>query len=1346
MAFHIGRFCTRTMFWLGIVFALLLSVLVLTLKYALLPKVADYRGQIVAYVAEASGMSVSADGIRSGWSGFRPYVELENVQFLEPASSRSGLRPPGTVAFKLPKLHASLSWWALLIGQVRFDEIHLVRPELALTRSKDGLIYFAGRALNASQATDEDGRLLNWLVEQPALQIDHAVLSWKDDLSPGQELHFSEVGIRLEKSGDRHRLGITATPPQQLARNMEVRGDLLLEQVAGRWEFAGNIYASATDTNLDELRLHVPVPQQLQSGAGNVRVWAELDNRMGPGVNGVNPIRSISADVHLINAHAQWDADVAPIHLARLMGRLEYRQEEGGFTVGSKRLELRTREGVTLPPADFSVTLQNQSDVAKAQGAIAGNDIDLKVVTALLQYFPVGKEVRALAAKYAPHGVIRNSQFAWGGYLDKPSRYRVRGTLDQFGIQAGETSPGLEGFSGSVEGDQAGGKFSAGAKNMSITLAAYLRAPLQFDQFSGEGKWRAGAETLEIDFDKMAFENAGLSGELSGRYWRYRADGPRAKEEKGPGSLDIKGRFAHIDAKVVPDYLPNRIAVTRRYLDRAVKGGKLDDVEFSLRGELYEFPFRNGKGGDWKIQAKLNKVKFDYLDKWPVADELIGEVSVANSVFAATIDEGRIFSAKLGRTTLSVPDLVALPSVLSIEGTTNARAEDVMRYLRESPLVEGVGSFSKFVNIEGPGKLDLALKIPLVGNEIFRISGNYALKSGNAKPSFGPAIGSLAGSVSFTEASVKSAGLAGVAYGNPLNISIGGGGGVPISVDFLGRANLMDMVDVLPFALPQQVQGATNFRGRIGPRDGGIDVAIDSDLAGVTSTLPFPLAKAAGETRALAVRFSHTGLASEKIHLTLASGAAEAVATDGDSRIDARFRRRFDANGVARGLYGGLASANDAVPEDLVLAEGMWLGGSLKALDFDAWNNAFQNFYPPAAPGKGPAGESPLAGFDFKLGSLLAYGRTFNTMKLKGRHASDVWAMSVESADAAGDFTWRAGTGSDPGLVRARLKKLVIGDEAPGAASQPVADAARGVHLPALDIVADEFTFKERWLGKLEMLAAQQGANWKIDRLNVTNAHAQLEMNGIWLRDGDPGTPSTAGAPGSRTNMNIKFEANNLNPLFNQFGYADYVKGGTGKLEGKLSWPGHAYQFRLENLSGEFKIEARKGQFSTVQTGAAKLLGLLSLQSIPRRLTFDFGDIFSKGFAFERIDANVKINNGIMATDDLEISGPAALVRMSGQVSLPQETQTMTMTVRPRLDESVALGAGAIGGPVIGVAVFALQKLLQNPFEKVLSVEYRVTGPWSDPLVEPIKAVVPDKIQTPSLPPKPATEPAQKSP
>jgi len=253
-------------------------------------------------------------------------------------------------------------------------------------------------------------------------------------------------------------------------------------------------------------------------------------------------------------------------------------------------------------------------------------------------------------------------------------------------------------------------------------------------------------------------------------------------------------------------------------------------------------------------------------------------------------------------------------------------------------------------------------------------------------------------------------------------------------------------------------------------------------------------------------------------------------------------------------------------------------------------------------------------------------------------------------------------------------------------------------------------------------------------------------MNGIWLRDGDPEAPSVAGASGSRTNMNIKFEANNLNPLFNQFGYADAVKGGTGKLEGKLSWPGHAYQFRLENLSGEFKIEARKGQFSNVQPGAAKLLGLLSLQSIPRRLTFDFGDIFSKGFAFEKIDANVKINNGIMVTDDLEISGPAATVRMSGQVSLPAETYNLSMMVRPRVDESVALGAGALGGPVIGVAVFALQKLLQNPFEKVLSVEYKVTGPWSDPQVDPIKAVVPEKTPVPAIPPKSATEPAQKSP
>lgn len=1331
LAIHIGRFCTRTLFWLFVVLAVLLSLLVLTLKYAALPRLQNYRGELVTYISQVTGKTVSADGMRTGWSGFRPYLELDNVQLLEPATSRSDLRPPGTVALRVPKMRATLSWWALLIGRWQFGEIRLSGPELALTRSQDGLIYFAGEPLNKPQATPDDGRVLKWLVEQPALRIEHAALTWQDDLTPGQELHFTEVGIALEKDGDRHRLGITATPPRSLAKRIEARGDMTLEQVNGRWQYEGTLYAALDDANLAELRMHVPRQEYLQSGYANVRAWAALDSIRNAGTS-LAP-QAITADVHLVNTEARWEADVTPIHIANLQGRLAWRQEIGGFHFGFNRLQLRTREGVSLPPADFSVTLTNQSDPVKAHGEISGNDIDLKVATALLEYFPVGKDIRAVAGKYAPHGVMRDTVFAWDGYLDKlPSHYRIKGVLDQFGLKPGDNTPGMDGFSGSVEGDQGGGKFNLASKKMAIFLPAYLRVPLQFDTLSGGGTWKAGAEAIEVDFDKITFENTGLNGALSGRYWRYRSDGPRAAEEKGPGSLELKGKLEHVDAKAVPDYLPNRIQITRRYLDRAVKGGQLRDVEVSLKGELYEFPFQHGKGGDWQIKTKLDNVQFDYLDKWPVADALNGDFSIANTKLLAVVESGRILKTKLNRTTVAVEDLLAIPAVLAIDGTADARAEEVMRYLHDSPLVEGVGAFTNFVGIEGAGRLELGLLLPLgPQGGSSKVNGKYSLNRAVAKPSFGPTVGSLTGTVAFTETNVKSTGLAGVAYDNPINISIAGGGPEPVTVDFLGRGELAKMGDVLPIALPQQVSGAADFKGRIATREGAVDINIDSDLMGVTSFLPAPLGKRAEEPRALSLQFKRAGRADEKIHMTLAAGAADKGKASLNSPVDARFQRRPDAQGTLK-FFGGVASVNVPVAENAPLPEGIWLAGTMQVLDYDKWSDAYQAFYPASAGANAATGNSTLTGIDFKLDSLTAFGREFPAMTLKGRRNPDVWAMSVDSRDAVGDFTLRQGAGSDPGFIRARLKKLVLSDELPQAGVGPVAptEPAKETHLPSLDIVADDFTLKERWLGKLELRGSPSADNYKIEQLIISNGHARLEMDGLWQRLGDAAEPGKASA--SRTNMNLKFEANNLNPLFEQFGFKDAMKGGTGKLEGKLSWPGHAYQFNLNNLSGNFRIEARNGQFSNAQIGASKLLGLLSLQSITRRLTFNFNDIFGKGLAFDKIDATVRVANGTMHTDDLVIDGPAAEVKFAGQVSLPEETQNLSMTVKPRVDSGIAIGVGLTTlGPAGALGAWIVQKIAGSPFEKILSVQYKVTGTWDEPVLTEVKA---DTVPVPTVP------------
>jgi uncharacterized protein YhdP len=57
--------------------------------------------------------------------------------------------------------------------------------------------------------------------------------------------------------------------------------------------------------------------------------------------------------------------------------------------------------------------------------------------------------------------------------------------------------------------------------------------------------------------------------------------------------------------------------------------------------------------------------------------------------------------------------------------------------------------------------------------------------------------------------------------------------------------------------------------------------------------------------------------------------------------------------------------------------------------------------------------------------------------------------------------------------------------------------------------------------------------------------------------------------------------------------------------------------------------------------------------------------------------------------------------------------------VQPTLSETVAIGA-AIVNPLAGVAALVAQKVLKDPIEQAFSYQYRVTGGWSDPKVEPL--------------------------
>jgi uncharacterized protein YhdP len=148
-----------------------------------------------------------------------------------------------------------------------------------------------------------------------------------------------------------------------------------------------------------------------------------------------------------------------------------------------------------------------------------------------------------------------------------------------------------------------------------------------------------------------------------------------------------------------------------------------------------------------------------------------------------------------------------------------------------------------------------------------------------------------------------------------------------------------------------------------------------------------------------------------------------------------------------------------------------------------------------------------------------------------------------------------------------------------------------------------------------------------------------------------------------------------------------------------------------------------EGQFLKVDPGAARLLGVLSLQSLPRRLALDFRDVFSEGFAFDNIRGDVAVENGIAKTNNLQMKGVVAGVLMEGSANIARETQDLHVVVVPEINAgSASLFAVAVN-PVVGLGTFLAQAVLRKPLIKQNTQEFRIEGSWTDPKITKIDSI-----------------------
>jgi uncharacterized protein YhdP len=203
--------------------------------------------------------------------------------------------------------------------------------------------------------------------------------------------------------------------------------------------------------------------------------------------------------------------------------------------------------------------------------------------------------------------------------------------------------------------------------------------------------------------------------------------------------------------------------------------------------------------------------------------------------------------------------------------------------------------------------------------------------------------------------------------------------------------------------------------------------------------------------------------------------------------------------------------------------------------------------------------------------------------------------------------------------------------------------------------------------------------------------------------------------------MNFKLDIADSGLLLKRFGMVDVVRRGKGKMEGQVSWVGSPLSLDFPSLGGQFAVGIESGQFLKADPGMAKLLGVLSLQSLPRRLALDFTDVFSEGFAFDFVRGDVAIAQGVASTNNLQMKGVNAAVLMEGSADIGKETQELMVVVVPEINAGTASLIATVINPAIGLGTFLAQYFLRRPLMQAATQEFRISGTWIDPKVTKVE-------------------------
>ncbi len=1286
LIWHNLKWLTRITIVMSAVTAALCAILIITLRYWLLPDIEQFHGKITHSLADAMGNPVSIGKIKGDWNGLQPHLNLTDVRILD---------AQGKPALVLPRIDASVSWLSLLAAELRLSSLEIDRPELLIRRDAQGKVYIGSVAL-ATEGSNND--LANWLLHQSRMVVRNAVIVWLDEQHNAPPLVLDQVNLHIESLFNQHQFALRAVPPLEMAAPLDVRGDFYGKRFDDLSKWHGQLFTQLDYTNLLAWRPWIELPAELSRGRGAVRGWLTMED---------GRLTQLTADLVLREVTTQLADNIPAMDVHYLRGRAAWKTVEDGWEISTRHLAMRLHNGLELQPTDFYFRTVQSAKNHPAGGELRANLLQLESLVSLANFLPLDKSLRTQLDAYAPRGQVSDLNLQWQGTPEKLLNYKIKGQFENLALQQVGTIPGFTGLSVGVDGDESSGHLNINTRNLTVNAPGMMREPLLFQTLTGQAGWQREQGEWTIRADNFAVANEDLAGNLYGSF---------RTEANTLGLLDLTINLTRADLKHAARYTPLMALAQKEndWLNEAMLSGHSEDFHLRIKGNLSDFPLKNQTDALFEMGAHAQNVAVQFAPDWPRIENLSGELLVRNNRLEVKAPTATMLTAPLHKLSIVLPDMSSADMPMEINGIAETGNNTFLQFIQQSPVRGYINGFTDGMSASGDGHLELFTRIHLQGNKPVNVAGSLRIENSDMDLGAGvPWLRNTRGEMSFTESGMKASNvtadiLGGAAY---LNVQTEDGGVVHASAQGRTNFDLLRKTEANP--LLAYLHGGTAWDANISVVKKVTQLTLNSNLQGLNSTLPAPFTKSANEIWPLHI---------EKKNI---ANQQELISAQLGKLLNARLLRT-DENGrsvIKRGIvnFGGQDKPETtSIPNK----DGIWLTGNLPVLSLQGWNAVTDS--------TGPSGaELPIAGANLHIDKLTGYGLALGDLQVSATKRSDGLSAQFSSTPLNGEVIWQAHGYNGSPKLSARLRNLYWTADASAkpATAKPITETKSAAplphphELPAMEISIEDLLFKGKQIGRLELVGYPEEQDWRLRRLRITNPDGSLSGDGLWR----------SAQTSMQTRLNLLLEISNAGKILARSGYPDTVKNGSGKLIANLSWDGQPDEFNYASLDGTLKLDTGQGQFLKMDPGIGKLLGILSLQALPKRVTLDFNDVFSDGFEFDSINGNATIKHGVIQTDDLHIDGSSAKVTMKGSANLNDETQNLHMVILPTLGSSVSMLSAFTAGPVIGLGTLIVSKVLGNPLDKLMSFEYNVSGTWSNPNVFKV-GETPVKIQ---LAPKP---------